>query len=319
MAVVSQTGERSGERMVDTGQKFRESSSQDEFLGKLHGHFAVFNTWTKIHDVDGLFMESIAPGAFADTIEEDRDQMRVLLNHGRGQPGLLPLGPILELEEDGHGARYEVGLFRTEYVKELLPALKHGQFGASFRFQVTSETVNRNPGKSDYNPDGIEERIITAMRVREFGPVTFPAYPAATAGVRDRELLAQFLTDPKHKRLLEGARSADPEFDEECRRAEKLFGIEQAPDEQSGDGPPVSVDSGPLSPQLIGETNRRAKEQLRRAARAPALEAKYLERPVKQDRRAAQSKPTPPASEIKWRHGVRAANTIQSPRSDHRL
>jgi hypothetical protein len=229
---------------------------------------------------------------------------------------LLPLGPILELEEDEVGARYEVGLFRTEYVRELLPALKHGQFGASFRFQVLSESVNRNPGKSDYNPDGIEERRISAMKVREFGPVTFPAYSGATAGMRDRDLLAAFLRDPKHKRLLEGARSADADFDAECRRAEKLFGIQPAGIEPT---PADPSGGGPAHPQLIEATNRRNQEQLRRASRAPVLEAKYLQREVKGDRHAAQGRPQPPADPLKWRHGVRAATVIRSPRSDRHL
>jgi len=40
------------------------------------------------------------------------------------------------------------------------------------------------PSRSTFNPDGIPERTITEAQVMEFGPVTFPAYSRATAGVR---------------------------------------------------------------------------------------------------------------------------------------
>jgi hypothetical protein len=173
----------------------------------MHGHFAVFNQWTEIDSVfEGRFMESIAPGAFTKTFKENRDVMRVLFQHGRDPMlGSKPLGAISKLEEDDTGAYYEVPLFRgiPELVMEGLTA---GLYGASFRFRVTREEFVNKPKASAYNPEGLPERIVKETQVEEFGPVTFPAYAGATAGVRsltDEFLLERLVSDPKMRELLE--------------------------------------------------------------------------------------------------------------------
>lgn len=150
----------------------------------LHGDFAVFNQWTEIDSVfEGRFLERVAPGAFAQTLA--RDRIRVLFQHGRDpQIGDKPLGVPTVLREDELGAFYEVPLLDTAYVRELVPGLRAGAYGASFRFAVRREHVVQSPERSDYNPDGLPERTILEAKVMEFGPVTFPAYEGATAGVR---------------------------------------------------------------------------------------------------------------------------------------
>jgi hypothetical protein len=40
------------------------------------------------------------------------------------------------------------------------------------------------PARSVYNPSGLPERTIARAKVFEFGPVTFPASPSASAGIR---------------------------------------------------------------------------------------------------------------------------------------
>ncbi len=152
----------------------------------LTGHFAVFNEWTHIHSMwEGEFMERIAPGAFSKTISENTSQMRVLFNHGNDPSiGDKVLGQIASLTEDKTGARYEVPLFDTSYNQDLLPGLRAGVYGASFRFTVMREEIVDEPKPTASNPRGLPERTIQEARVMEFGPVTFPAYGAATAGVR---------------------------------------------------------------------------------------------------------------------------------------
>lgn len=151
----------------------------------LAGHFAMFNEWTRISGWEGEFMERIAPGAFKKTIQENRQNMRVLYDHGHDpQIGNKVLGEIKTLEEDAAGARYEVELHDTSYTKDLLPGLRAGQYGASFRFRVIREAFDEEPGASDHNPYGLPERTIQEAQVMEFGPVTFPAYEGASAGVR---------------------------------------------------------------------------------------------------------------------------------------
>ncbi len=162
----------------------------------LYGHFTPFDTWTEIHSwYEGDFLESIAAGAFAKTIQENRDQMVVQFDHGYDlHVGDAPLGPINDLREEDFGPYYEVPLLDTDYNRNrILPMLQgrtmngqmHGSLlGASFRFRVIKDEWNDEPGRSDLNPDGLPERTIKEVRLFEFGPVVFPAYPEATAKVR---------------------------------------------------------------------------------------------------------------------------------------
>lgn len=167
----------------------------------LTGHFAVFNRWTEINSIfEGRFLERIAPGAFRKTFQEGRNSMKVLFQHGHDpQIGDKPLGPIRDLEEDSVGARYEVDLLDTSYVRDLIPGLEAGLYGASFRFGVVREEFVNDPEPSDHNPAGLPERTILEARVPEFGPVTFPAYADATAGLRsvtDEYILDLFARHP---------------------------------------------------------------------------------------------------------------------------
>lgn len=158
----------------------------DGSLGVLTGRFSEFGRWYSVSSrFEGDFMERVAPGATADTIRDNRDSMRVLFDHGMdAQIGNKVLGPIGVLDERSDGPYYEVPLFDTSYNRDLLPGLKAGVYGASMRMRVTGDTWDDEPARSDANPDGIPERTITRMKVLEFGPVTFPANPGASAGIR---------------------------------------------------------------------------------------------------------------------------------------
>lgn len=166
------------------------------------GHFAVFNSWTQISSAyeGGTFLERIAPGAFADTFKSKASQIRVLYDHGGDhQIGNKPLGTPTMLREDKTGAYYEVSLFDASYVNDLKPAIRAGQLGASFRFKVTGEEWVTPKQATTDNPLQLDERTITGVDLYEFGPVTFPAYADATAGLRSRtdEFIEHFLRDPQ--------------------------------------------------------------------------------------------------------------------------
>jgi HK97 family phage prohead protease len=130
-------------------------------------------------------MERTVPGTFADTIFNDRATMRSLFDHGHDpQIGNKVLGPIVDLREEDHSPVGVVDLLDTSYNRDLLPGLRAGVYGSSFRMHVLADTWDEKPSKSAHNPDGIPERTITKTKTMEFGPVTFPANPAATASVR---------------------------------------------------------------------------------------------------------------------------------------
>lgn len=194
-------------RALYPGVVLEDRATSDD-MPVLRGHFAVFNQWTEINSLyEGHFLERVAPGAFNKAFRpEYRDGIRVLFQHGKDpQIGDKPLGPIRSLAEDSTGAAYEVPLLDTSYNRDLIPGLKAGLYGASFRFRVTREAFNRNAEPSEYNPDGLPERTIQEAAVSEFGPVTFPAYAGATAGVRsltDEFLIQAFTRSPDRLREL---------------------------------------------------------------------------------------------------------------------
>lgn len=164
--------------------------------GLMFGHFAVFDTWTEINSwFEGDFLERLAPGAFKRTIKNNASQVRVQFDHGYDSHiGGAPLGPIEMLSEDDEGVYYEVPLLDTDYNRDrIVPMLegrtldgeRHGSLlGASFRFRVTRDEWDEEPDESDHNPRGLPERTIREVQLYEFGPVVFPAYEQATAGIR---------------------------------------------------------------------------------------------------------------------------------------
>lgn len=185
-------------------------AASGDSLGLLSGHFSAFNNWYRVNSMwEGDFLERTAPGFAAKTIAEDRDHMRVLFDHGFDSIGNKVLGPIQDLREDDTGPYYEVPLFDTSYNRDLLPGLKAGVYGASFRMRVEEDSWDDEPDPSDYNPKGLPERTITRAKVMEFGPVTFPANPEASASVRSA-------TDEFYERLREKDRGA---FEEAVRAA----------------------------------------------------------------------------------------------------
>jgi HK97 family phage prohead protease len=165
----------------------REDADSDSGRPVLHGHFARFNEWTEIDSREGRFMERLAPGAFAKTLSERAP--RVLFNHGADPDlGNKLLGKPINYGEDKRGAWYEVELFEG-IPPLLLDGLRSGEYGASFRFSIPKDRDewDNRPRRSTHNPEGIPERTIREVRLYEFGPVSFPAYAGATAGVRSED------------------------------------------------------------------------------------------------------------------------------------
>ncbi len=182
----------------------------------MEGHFSVFDNWYEINSAfEGRFLERISPGAYKKTFKDDAsrknagEKIKCLLEHGHDpQVADKPLGVPRSLAEDADGARYEVPLLDTSYVRDLVPALEAGAYGSSFRFRVLQDEWVEEPDRSDDNPDGIPERTIKEVKVMEFGPTMFPANSAATASLRST-------TDEYYEAL----RSRRPEEYDEAMRS----------------------------------------------------------------------------------------------------
>ncbi len=243
------------------GVEFRDADShEDGRIGTLHGNFAVFNEWTEINSAfEGHFMERNDPGAFKKTIKENRSGVRVLFDHGHDpQIGNKPLGPLEELSAD---AGYVVPLLDTSYNRDLLPGLKAGVYGASYRFQVMKEELKQDPGVSDHNPKGLPERTIKEVRLFELGPVTFPAYAGATAGVRS--LTDEFLAERSPITTEDVPENTDPEPPEGTSDTEPADATPDE-DEVKDDEPRHSIESRP-TPEPDTQTSERMEKEMKDA------------------------------------------------------
>jgi len=192
-----------------------ETTSTDAGMPTMSGHFSTFGDWYEVDSyTEGHFLERVAAGAFAKTIRKSlngQEPMKVLYDHGQDpQIGNKVLGRIAELREDTTGPAYTVPLFDTSYNRDLAPGLIAGAYGSSFRFTVEKDEWDNSPTPSEWNSASIPERTITEARVYEFGPVTFPANPNATAGARSTtDLYYQRSRDPDAlQSLLRTAQSA---------------------------------------------------------------------------------------------------------------
>lgn len=202
-------------RALRPGLELRAEDDGDG-MPTLVGHFSTFNTWYEVNSLfEGRFLERIAPGSFRDTFAahwdgDDPHRIKVQFQHGFDPSvGMRLLGSLSELREDKTGGYYEVPLFDTTYNRDLIPGLRAGEYGASFRFRILEHSWVEEPGRSDHNPEGIPEDTITAVRVSELGPVAFGASPTATAGLRS-------LTDQYY----DAVRAVHPsEYEDACRAA----------------------------------------------------------------------------------------------------
>jgi HK97 family phage prohead protease len=227
---VTTAGERTPDidvvRSMGANPEIRAAEPGTGSLGTLVVRFSPFNTWYEVNSkFEGRFMERTVPGAFADTVVDDRAIMRSLFDHGQDpQIGNKVLGPILELREDADSPIGIVDLMDTSYNRDLLPGLKAGVYGSSFRMHVRADDWNDRPGRSAYNPDGIPERTVMKTKTMEFGPVTFPASPTATAAMRS-------MTDQFYAHL----RAHDARAYETAVRAVRA--LPAMPGAESGDDP----------------------------------------------------------------------------------
>lgn len=149
----------------------------------LVGYAARFNKPTVVNSWEGNFREIIAPGAFARSLNNN-PAPKVLFNHGMDPSiGDKPLGKASVVREDDAGLYVEVPLTRTSYNNDIIELLRDGALdGMSFRFSVPAG------GDSWEHPSkGLPTRTLTEVKLLEFGPVTFPAYAATSAGVRSRD------------------------------------------------------------------------------------------------------------------------------------
>ena len=147
---------------------------------KIHGYASVFYNGQQgtEYDIygDGYMIERIMPGAFDRAIRED--DVRGLFNHNAERVLGRTAAGTLALSVDNTGLRYEIDPPNTATAAEVIELLKRGDVsGSSFAFIVTDSNPVRKEG-------GRRIMEITGVRLFDVGPVTYPAYTAASSAVR---------------------------------------------------------------------------------------------------------------------------------------
>lgn len=142
----------------------------------IEGYFAVFNSNYEIY---AGMSESIAPGAFKNTLADD---IRALVNHDT----TLVLGRTsahtLELREDEHGlwGRIVINPNDSDAVN-LYERVKRGDVSqCSFGFDILSE-------ETEFSDNGDVHWTIKEVKLYEVSCCTFPAYEQTNIDARSAE------------------------------------------------------------------------------------------------------------------------------------
>ena len=143
---------------------------------RIEGYFAVFNSTYQIWDD---MSESVAPGAFSDTLGDD---VRALIDHetmyvlGRNQAGTL------ELREDSHGLWGSILINPNDQdAMNLYARVQRGDVNqCSFGFDILEE-------ETDFRDDGSIHWTIKKVKLYEVSVCTFPAYAETSVQARKDE------------------------------------------------------------------------------------------------------------------------------------
>lgn len=143
----------------------------------FNGHAAVFGALSE--EFFGGWRERIAPGAFAGVLGND---VRFLVNHDTNRVLGRTRSGTLELTEDERGLRVESEMAPTSYARDLAVLIERRDVDQmSFGFTVAQE---------QFDQDLKVRTILEVKRLYDVSVVTFPAYPATDAQVRNLPPLA---------------------------------------------------------------------------------------------------------------------------------
>lgn len=141
----------------------------------VEGYASVFNSRTNI---DGWYEEEIAPGAFKESLSNNKD-VRCLFNHHWSKVLGRFSAKTLTLEEDSKGLRFEVILPNTTDGNNLKESMSRGDINqCSFGFNITGQ-------EEDYSGELPLFRI-TNVELWEVSIVSLPAYEDTEATLRSK-------------------------------------------------------------------------------------------------------------------------------------
>lgn len=142
----------------------------------IEGYFAVFNS---MYDLGYGLSESIAPGAFSETLADD---IRALVNHDT----TLVLGRTsahtLEVSQDERGLWGKIRINPNDQdAMNLYARVQRGDVSqCSIGFDIIDE-------ETEYREDGSVHWTIRTIKLYEVSACTFPAYEETAISARQRD------------------------------------------------------------------------------------------------------------------------------------
>ena len=166
--------DREQRQLRTASTEFKTRNDGDDLY--IEGYFAVFNS---DYNLGYGMSESIAPGAFTDTLADD---IRALVNHDT----TLVLGRTsahtLEVSQDERGLWGKVKINPNDQdAMNLYERVKRGDVDqCSFGFNIISE-------ETEFRDDGSVHWTITEVELFEVSVCTFPAYEQTNVSARQAQ------------------------------------------------------------------------------------------------------------------------------------
>jgi HK97 family phage prohead protease len=244
----------------------------------IYGRVMPYGVETTVNDGFGAYVEVFRHGAFAKTIRERGDRIKLIVNHDKF--GSLPIGVSTGFTETRQGLDGEFRVSETTAGNDALTLVRDG---AADSFSVGFIPVI--PGPSDPVPrSGIVER--TEAKLLEVSVVAFPAYEdARIAGVRfdldeilgeltpEEQEVARRLDLPALIRSAAQQHAADTP-DEEAQEGPSDEAVERAADDEPSTEAADSTSDGHSRPHQPAQrptlTRERLQEDLRRVTQMVA-------------------------------------------------
>lgn len=166
--------DRASRQVRSAASKFETREEGNEL--KIEGYFAVFNSNYQIFDD---LSESVAPGAFDDTLGDD---IRALINHDSSLVLGRNTAHTLDLRQDGHGLWGSITINPNDQdAMNLYARVQRGDVDqCSFGFDILSEDY-------DVREDGSVHWTIKKVRLYEVSVCTFPAYEETNVKARSAQ------------------------------------------------------------------------------------------------------------------------------------
>jgi len=166
--------ERTTRQMRSVDAQFTTREDSDNL--SIEGYFAVFNS---NYDMGYGMSESIAPGAFDETISDD---VRALINHDTTLVLGRTAAHTLELRQDEHGLWGRITINpKDSDAMNLYERVKRGDVNqCSFGFDINEE-------ETEFLENGDVHWTIKSVKLYEVSCCTFPAYEDTSIAARKKD------------------------------------------------------------------------------------------------------------------------------------